>query len=65
MAPKWFDHWTVYMGRAISSLSMVGIFHVYKQTENQLQTRIWANAQRDGRNAKYRWRPLFNAAKIA
>jgi len=25
---------------------------------------MWANAQRDGRSAKYRWRPLFNAAKI-
>ena len=24
---------------------------------------MWANAQRDGRPAKYRWCPLFNAAK--
>ena len=24
---------------------------------------MWANAQRDGRPAEYRWRPLFNAAK--
>jgi len=23
---------------------------------------MWANAQPDGRHAKYRWRPLFNAA---
>jgi len=23
---------------------------------------MWANAQRDGRSAEYRWRPLFNAA---
>ena len=23
---------------------------------------MWTNAQRDGRPAKYRWRPLFNAA---
>jgi len=23
---------------------------------------MWANAQRDGRPAVYRWRPLFNAA---
>jgi len=29
-----------------------------------LQTRMWANAQRDGRPAKYKWRPLFNAAKF-
>jgi len=27
-------------------------------------TRMWANAQRDGRRAEYRWRPLFNAAKF-
>jgi len=26
------------------------------------QTRMWANAQCDGRPAEYRWRPLFNAA---
>jgi len=25
---------------------------------------MWANAQRDGRRAEYRWRPLFNAAKF-
>jgi len=29
-----------------------------------LITRMWANAQRDGRPAEYRWRPLFNAAKF-
>jgi len=29
-----------------------------------IQTRMWANAQRDGRPAEYRWRPLFNAAKF-
>ena len=27
-----------------------------------IRTRMWANAQRDGRPAEYRWRPLFNAA---
>ena len=30
----------------------------YKELE------MWANAQRDGRPAEYRWRPLFNAAKF-
>jgi len=30
----------------------------------QKWTRIWANAQRDGRPAEYRWHPLFNAAKF-
>jgi len=27
-------------------------------------TGMWASAQRDGRHAKYRWRPLFSAAKF-
>jgi len=29
------------------------------------QLEMWANAQRDGRPAECRWRPLFNAAKFA
>ena len=29
---------------------------------SQNQTRMWANAQRDGRPAEHRWRPLFDAA---
>jgi len=33
-------------------------------TCNPRKTRMWANAQRDGRPAEYRWRPLFNAAKF-
>ena len=28
------------------------------------ETRMWNNAQRDGRSAEHRWRPLFNAAKF-
>ena len=28
------------------------------------QLEMWGNAQRDGRPAEYRWRPLFNAAKF-
>ena len=29
-----------------------------------IKTRMWADAQRHGHPAKYRWRPLFNAAKF-
>jgi len=29
-----------------------------------MSTRMWANAQRDGRPSDYRWRPLFNAAQF-
>jgi len=28
------------------------------------KTRMWANAQPDGRPAEHRWRPLFNAPKF-
>ena len=34
------------------------------QSETPVKTRMWANAQRDGHPAEYRWRPLFNAAKF-
>jgi len=34
-------------------------------TEKKKNIEMWANAQRDGRPAEYRWRPLFNAAKFA
>ena len=30
----------------------------------QLHTRMWANAQRDGCPAEHKWHPLFNAAKF-
>ena len=30
----------------------------------KIRTRMWANAQPDGRPAEHRWRPLFNAAKF-
>jgi len=32
-----------------------------KKHETQFQLEMWANAQRDGRPAEYRWRRLFNA----
>jgi len=34
-----------------------------KPTMKHMELEMWANAQRDGCPAKYRWRPLFNAAK--
>jgi len=36
-----------------------------RDTSSESLTRMWANAQRDGRPAEYRWRPMFNAAKLA
>jgi len=34
------------------------------KTKLKLKTRMWANAQPDGRPAEHRWRPLINAAKF-
>jgi len=32
--------------------------------QTSIQLEMWASAQRDGRPAEHRWRPLFNAAKF-
>ena len=39
-------------------------YFVSTGTLNLILIRMWANAQRDGRLAEYRWRPLLNAAKF-
>jgi len=36
--------------------------HIRPSCLLQKQLEMWANAQRDGRPAEYRWRPLLNAA---
>jgi len=36
-----------------------------KKEEEEERTRMWANAQPDGRPAEHKWRPLFNAAKFS
>ena len=36
----------------------------FLQAVNLFKTRMWANAQPDGRPAERSWRPLFNAAKF-
>jgi len=38
--------------------------HFLTKCTKKLLLEMWANAQRDGRPAEYRWRPLFNAAKF-
>jgi len=38
--------WPIYISRRL------------RLTRNVMRTRMWADAQRDGRPAKYRWRPL-------
>ena len=45
------------MYRGYSSVALQELFEIDT-------TRMWANAQRDGRPAEHRWRPLFNAAKF-
>ena len=40
------------------------VFSVIQWMYILLPTRMWANAQRDGRPAEHRWDSLFNAAKF-
>jgi len=35
-----------------------------RKNEKYKKTRTWANAQRHGRPAEYRWRPLFDDEKF-
>jgi len=35
-----------------------------KEERNKIELEMCTNAQRDGRPAEYRWRPLFNAVKV-
>jgi len=35
-----------------------------KRSKKQDETRMWANAQPDGRPAERSWRPLFDAANF-
>ena len=43
--------------------AILNIFTVLKSLKIS-NTRMWANAQHDGRPTNYRWCPLFNAAKF-
>ena len=49
-----------------SRIAYICSTHMYTSSRNRrtIQTRMWANAQPDGRPAEHRWRPLFNAAKF-
>jgi len=35
-----------------------------KERRNRMKLEMWTNAQRDGRPAEYKWRPVFNAATL-
>jgi len=45
-------------------MQVLRITNMLQNTQTILQLEMWANAQRDGRPAEHRWRPLFNAAKF-
>jgi len=51
-------------GRSGDSVNEFGGNDEIRCYEIMNQTRMWANAQRDGRPAEHKWRPLFNAAKF-
>jgi len=53
-------------GQQLTSFSYCILFWMQYRAKVAVNenTRMWANAQRDGHPAEYRWRPLFNAAKF-
>jgi len=56
---------TVTAENIYTMVTVTGTYHAPPTSRprvHQKQTRMWANAQPDGRPAKHRWRPLFNAA---
>jgi len=44
------------------TVSVICAKKIITNQQTHITTRMWANAQRDGRPAEYRWCPLFNAA---
>jgi len=55
------------MTTAVQSAPVMSSSQAQAQTFRSAEsviTRMWANAQRDGRPTEYRWHPLFNAAKL-
>jgi len=46
------------------TVTVIYYCYVFSIIDKYNPTRMWANAKRDGRPAKYRWRPMFNAAKF-
>ena len=53
----------VYSRPIVEVMSFVGKLYTALRVKINV-TRMWANAQPDGRPAEHRWRPLFNAAKF-
>ena len=56
-------YYTSTHGVALVQISDAGLKRAARGSlKYRMQTRMWANAQRDGRPAYYRWRPLLNDA---
>jgi len=52
------------VGAGLYMYDVVVKMFTFAISSTEIITRMWANAQRDGRPAEHRWRPLFNAAKF-
>ena len=53
-----------YVTKLTGSQFILSHVTVRENYRKRTKTRMWANAQRDGRPAEHRWCPLFNAAKF-
>ena len=50
-------------GIAVANIALA--MRALRRAVKRSSTRMWANAQPDGRPAEHRWRPLSNAAKFS
>jgi len=57
------NYWTWGLTSSVQFVPCERAFRLHRGVFHS-ETRMWANAQRDGRPAEYRWRPLVNAAKF-
>jgi len=64
--PQYATDFVFFMDEKVFSVTSPGSRQnkVSGRLQELLKTRMWANAQPDGRPAEHRWRPLFNAAKF-
>jgi len=53
-----------FLKKNISNTCITNKEVLQRVNETKTTPEMWADAQRDGRPAEYRWRPLFNAAKF-